>query len=115
MVSWSEQIKGGKVRALAVTSATRTKLLPDLPPIGEFVPGYEGFGWQGIGAPKNTPADVIDKLNRETVRIMTLPEKLEGIGIVPLVNTPAEFGALIKKEADYWAQMVKNTGIKPIE
>ncbi|HEY4857554.1 MAG TPA: tripartite tricarboxylate transporter substrate binding protein, partial [Xanthobacteraceae bacterium] len=64
VVSWSEQIKGDKVRALAVTSATRTKLLPDLAPIGEFVPGYEGFGWQGIGAPKNTPADIIDKLNR---------------------------------------------------
>src|SRR5947209_10259188 len=65
VVTWSEQIKAGKVRALAVTSAARTQLLPDLPPVGEFVPGYEGFGWQGIGAPKNTPANIIDKLNGE--------------------------------------------------
>ena len=63
VVTWIEQIKAGTVRALAVTSAARTQLLPDLPPVGEFVPGYEGVGWQGIGAPKNTPADIIDKLN----------------------------------------------------
>ena len=63
VVTWAQQIKAGTVRPLGVTSATRTQLLPDLPPIGQFVPGYEGIGWQGIGAPKNTPADVIDKLN----------------------------------------------------
>ena len=63
VVTWIEQIKAGTVRALAVTSATRTQLLPDLPPIGEFVPGYEGIGWQGIGAPRGTPADVIGKLH----------------------------------------------------
>src|SRR5258708_6440471 len=63
VVTWAEQIKAGTVRALAVTSATRTQLLPDLPPIGEFVPGYEGIGWQGIGAPRGTPVEIIDKLN----------------------------------------------------
>src|SRR5258708_11867842 len=63
VVTWAEQIKAGTVRALAVTSATRTQLFPDLPPIGEFVPGYEGIGWQGIGAPRNTPVEIIDKLN----------------------------------------------------
>jgi tripartite-type tricarboxylate transporter receptor subunit TctC len=63
VVTWIEQIKAGTVRALAVTSARRTQLLPDLPPVGDSVPGYEGIGWQGIGAPKGTPADIIDKLN----------------------------------------------------
>src|SRR5437868_9216768 len=63
VVTWAEQIKAGTVRALAVTSATRTQLFPDLPPIGQFVPGYEGIGWQGIGAPRDTPAAIVDKLN----------------------------------------------------
>ena len=63
VVTWIEQIKAGTVRALAVTSATRTQLLPDLPPVSEFVPGYEGIGWQGIGAPRSTPVEIIDKLN----------------------------------------------------
>ena len=112
-------IREGKIRPIAVTSLTRAPFLPDIPTIAESgYPGYDVTGWFGLVAPPGTPAAVIDKLNRETVRIMTLPdirEKLEGIGIVPLVNTPAEFGALIKKEAVYWAQMVKNTGIKPIE
>jgi tripartite-type tricarboxylate transporter receptor subunit TctC len=112
-------IREGKIRPIAVTSLTRAPFLPDIPTIAESgYPGYDVTGWFGLVAPPGTPVAVIDKLNRETVRIMTLPdirEKLEGIGIVPLVNTPAEFGALIKKEAAYWAQMVKNTGIKPIE
>jgi tripartite-type tricarboxylate transporter receptor subunit TctC len=112
-------MREGKIRPIAVTSLTRAPFLPDVPTIAESgYPGYDVTGWFGLVAPPGTPASVIDKLNRETVRIMTRPdirEKLVGIGIVPLVNTPAEFGALIKKEAAYWAQMIKNTGIQQIE
>ena len=112
-------IREGKIRPVAVTSLTRAPFLPDVPTIAKSgYPGYDVTGWFGLVAPPGTPVAVIDKLNRETVRIMRLPEireKLEGIGIVPLVNTPAEFGALIKKESAYWAQMIKNTEIKPIE
>jgi tripartite-type tricarboxylate transporter receptor subunit TctC len=112
-------MREGKIRPIAVTSLTRAPFLPDVPTIAESgYPGYDVTGWFGLFAPPGTPVAVIDKLNRETVRIMTRPdirEKLEGLGIVPLVNTPAEFGVLIKKEAAFWAQMIKNTGIKPIE
>ena len=112
-------IREGKIRPVAVTSLTRAPFLPDVPTIAESgYPGYDVTGWFGLVAPPGTPVAIIDKLNRETVRIMTRPEireKLESIGIVPLVNTPAEFGALIRKEAAYWAEMIKNTGIKPIE
>jgi tripartite-type tricarboxylate transporter receptor subunit TctC len=81
VVTWAEQIKAGTVRALAVTSAKRTLLLPDLPPIGEFVPGYEGIGWQGIGAPKGTSADVIDKLNsaiNDGLNSPRIPDRVAG-------------------------------------
>src|SRR6202023_2558168 len=82
VVTRIEQIKSGKVRALAVTSAARTQLLPDLPPVGEFVPGYEGTGWQGIGAPKNTPADIIDKLNTE-INVGLVDPKLKSPSALP--------------------------------
>jgi tripartite-type tricarboxylate transporter receptor subunit TctC len=112
-------IREGKIRPIAVTSLTRAPFLPDIPTIAESgYPGYDVTGWFGLVAPPGTPGAIIDRLNRETVRIMTRPEireKLESIGIVPLVNTPAEFGALIRKESAYWAEMIKNTGIKPIE
>jgi tripartite-type tricarboxylate transporter receptor subunit TctC len=81
-------------------------------------PGYEVPGWFGMVAPAKTPTAVIDRLNRETVKIMVSPEvreKLDAIGIIPLANTPAEFGTLIKKEAAYWAKVIKDTGIRPIE
>jgi tripartite-type tricarboxylate transporter receptor subunit TctC len=109
----------GKIRPLAVTSAQRAPFLPNVPTMAESgYPGYEVPGWFGMVAPPRTPTAVIDRLNRETVKIMESPEvreKLEGIGIVPLANTPAEFGALIKKEAAYWAKVIKDTGIRPIE
>ena len=112
-------MREGKIRPIAVTSLTRAPFLPDIPTIAESgYPGYDVTGWFGLFVPPGTPVGIIDKLNRETVRIMTRPEireKLEGLGIVPLANTPAEFSALIRKEAAYWAQMIKNTGIKPIE
>ena len=115
VVSWSEQIKGDKVRALAVTSATRTKLLPDLAPIGEFVPGYEGFGWQGIGAPKNTPADIIDKLNRAINAGLADPKlksQFENLGAEILPGSPAEFGKFIADYTEKWAKVIRAAGVK---
>jgi tripartite-type tricarboxylate transporter receptor subunit TctC len=109
----------GRIRPLAVTSAQRAPFLPNIPTMAESgYPGYEVPGWFGMVAPPKTPAAVIDRLNRETVKIMTSPEvrkKLEAIGIIPLANTPAEFGASIKKEAAYWAKVIKDTGIRPID
>jgi tripartite-type tricarboxylate transporter receptor subunit TctC len=109
----------GKIRPLAVTSPERAPFLPNIPTMAESgYPGYEVPGWFGMVAPAKTPAAVIDRLNRETVKIMGAPEireKLNAIGIVPLTNTPAEFAALINKEAAYWAKVIKDTGIRPID
>jgi tripartite-type tricarboxylate transporter receptor subunit TctC len=109
----------GKVRALAVTSLKRAPFLPDVPTMDES--GFSGFDvttWFGMFAPAGTSAAVVDKLNRETVKIMALPDmhdKLRAIGILPLTNTSAEFADVIKAETPYWARVIKETGIKPIE
>jgi tripartite-type tricarboxylate transporter receptor subunit TctC len=112
-------MKDGKIRALAVTSRARAPFLPDVPTIAESgYPGYEVIGWFGMVAPAGTPVPIVDRLNRETVKIMALPDirdKLYAIGIVPLTDTPAEFAELIKTEAAYWARVIRDTGIKPIE
>jgi tripartite-type tricarboxylate transporter receptor subunit TctC len=115
VVTWIEQIKAGKVRALAVTNATRTQLLPELPPLGEFVPGYEGFGWQGIGAPKNTPADIIDKLNREINAGLADPKlkaQFENLGAETFPNSPAQFGKFIADYTEKWAKVIRAAGVK---
>src|SRR5262245_43012246 len=115
VVTWSEQIKAGKVRALAVTSAARTKLLPDLPPVGEFVPGYEGFGWQGITAPKNTPADIVERLNREINAGLADPRlkaQFENLGAEVFPNTPAQFGKFIADYTAKWAPIIRAAGVK---
>jgi len=112
-------IREGKVRALAVTSLKRAPFLPDLPTMDESgFPGFNVTAWFGMFAPAGTPASVIDKLNRETVKIMASPDvqdKLHAIGIVPLHNTPAEFAAIIKSEIPYWARVIKDADIKQIE
>ena len=111
-----EHIKAGKLRALAVTSATRSELLPDIPVVGEFVPGYEATGWQGIGAPKNTPTEVIDKLNREINTALADPkikEQLADLGAIVFANTPAEFEKHIAAETEKWGKVIKFAGIKP--
>jgi tripartite-type tricarboxylate transporter receptor subunit TctC len=115
VVTWSEQIKAGKVRALAVTSAARTKLLPDLPPVGEFVPGYEGFGWQGITAPKNTPADIVEKLNREINAGLADPRlkaQFENLGAEIFSGTPAQFGKFIADYTAKWTPIIRAAGVK---
>ncbi len=108
-------IKTGKLRALGVTSATRQAVLPDTPPIGEFVPGYEGTAWFGIGAPKNTPKDIVDKLNKEInagLADATLKARLVDLGGVPMSVTPAEFGKFIADETEKWSKVVKFAGLK---
>jgi len=108
-------IKTGQLRALAVTSATRQAVLPDVPSVGEFVPGYEGSAWFGIGAPKNTPKDIVDKLNREVNAGLVDPKlkaRLTDLGGVPMSVTPAEFGKFIADETEKWGKVVKFAGLK---
>jgi tripartite-type tricarboxylate transporter receptor subunit TctC len=109
----------GKVRALAVTSLKRAPFLPDVPTMDESgFPGFDVTTWWGMFVPAGTSAAVIEKLNRETVKIMALPDindKLRALGIVPLSNTPAQFEDVIRSEAPYWARLIKDAGIQQIE
>jgi tripartite-type tricarboxylate transporter receptor subunit TctC len=111
-----EYIKAGTLRALAVTTATRSQLLPDLPTVGDFIPGYEASAWFGIGAPKNTPAQIIDKLNKEINAGLADPKitaRLDDLGGTVLAGLPADFGKLIVSETEKWAKVVKFSGAKP--
>jgi tripartite-type tricarboxylate transporter receptor subunit TctC len=106
-------IKEGKLIALGVTSSTSQPVLPDVPPIGKFVPGYEGNAWFGIGAPKNTPKDIVDKLNstiNSGLADPTFKKKLEDLGGVPMVVSPADFGKFVANETEKWAKVVKFSG-----
>ena len=108
-------IQSGRLRALAVTGAARVEILPDVPAVGEFVKGYEVIGLMGIGAPQNTPADIIDRLNKEINAILVDPvlkERLMGLGSTALAGTPADFGKLIREDAEKWAKVIKFAGIK---
>jgi tripartite-type tricarboxylate transporter receptor subunit TctC len=116
VTSTVEHIKANKLRALAVTSLTRSELLPELPPIADFVPGYEAINWWGIAAPKATAQDVIDKLNREINTAFADPRikaRLFDLGGPPLAGTPAEFGKLIADETEKWAKVIRAANIKP--
>ena len=111
-----EYIQAGKLRALAVTTTTRSDALPDLPVLGDFVPGYESSGWFGVGAPKNTPAEIIDRLNKEINAGLGDPKikaRLADLGGTPFVGSPADFGKLIADEIEKWAKVIKFAGIKP--
>jgi tripartite-type tricarboxylate transporter receptor subunit TctC len=108
-------IRAGKLRPLAVTSAKRLDVLPDVPAMNEFVPGYEGSGWLGVGAPRGTPADVIDKLNKEINSVIAEPamhEKLIALGTYPDPKTPSQFGKLIVDATEKWAKVIKFANIK---
>ena len=103
------------MRALAVTSATRTQLFPDLPPIGEFVPGYEGIGWQGIGAPRNTPVEIIDKLNGAINAGLADPKfrsRFNDLGAETFAGSPADFGNFIADYTAKWAKIIRAAGVK---
>ena len=106
----------GKLRALAVTTATRSPALPDVPTVGEFVPGYEASSWYGIGAPMGTPAEIVDRLNREINAGLADPKikaRLADMGGTALTGPPAEFGKLIADETEKWGKVVKFSGAKP--
>jgi tripartite-type tricarboxylate transporter receptor subunit TctC len=111
-----EYIKAGKLRALAVTTATRWEGLPDVPTVGDFVPGYEASNIRGVGAPKNTPTEIIERLNKEINTGLADPKikaQLANLGDTVLALSPSEFGKLIADETEKWAKVVKLAGIKP--
>jgi len=108
-------VRAGRLRALAVTTANRVEALPDTPTMSEFVPGYEASGWLGIGAPKNTPTEIIDTLSRQIGAFEADPATkahLVDLGVIPMSTTPAEFGTFIAKETEKWAKVVKFAGLK---
>jgi len=112
----TEYVTSGKLRALGVTTATRAQVLPDVPPVGVFVPGYETSQWYGMCAPGKTPVEIIGKLNKEINAAIADPAmkaRLAAIGGEPLPGTPAEFGKLIADETEKWAKVVQAAGLKP--
>jgi tripartite-type tricarboxylate transporter receptor subunit TctC len=101
---------------LAVTTATRSDALPDIPTVGAFVPGYEASSWYGVCAPKNTPAEIIDQLNKAINAGLADPKlkaRFAALGGTVLVGSPADFGKLIAHETDKWGKVIKAVGIKP--
>jgi tripartite-type tricarboxylate transporter receptor subunit TctC len=108
-------IRAGRLRALAVTTATRSEALPDIPTVAEFVPGYEASNWYGVGAPKATPAEIVEKLNKEINAGLAEPKmkaRLADLGGVPMPMSPAEFGKLIADETEKWGKVVRAANIK---
>jgi len=110
-----EYVRTGKLRALAVTIERRLDALPDIPAVAEFVPGYEASGWFGVGAPRDTPVEIIDKLNREINAGVADPKmkaRLDDLGGIALTGSPSDFGKLIVEETDKWGKVVKLSGAK---
>jgi tripartite-type tricarboxylate transporter receptor subunit TctC len=110
-----EHIRTGKLRALAVTTAMRAEALPDIPTFAEFVPGYEASFWYGVGAPKATPAEIVEKLNKEINAGLADPKikaRLADLGGAVLALSPADFEKLIADETEKWAKVIKFMGIK---
>ena len=111
-----EYIRAGKLRALAITTATRSDALPDIPTVGEFVPGYEASTLFGLGAPKNTPAEIIDKLNKEINAGLADPKikaRLADLDGTVLGGSPADFGKLIAEETEKWGKVIRAANIRP--
>jgi tripartite-type tricarboxylate transporter receptor subunit TctC len=117
MPSSIESIRAGRLRPLAVTTATRLEALPDIPTVSEFVPGYEVSGWNGLGSPKNTPAEIVDKLNKEINAALVESEikaRLADLGgTVLLAGSPADFGKLIIEGTEKWGKIIRAANIKP--
>jgi tripartite-type tricarboxylate transporter receptor subunit TctC len=110
-----EHIRAGRLRALAVTSATRSDLLPDVPTVGEFVPGYEATSWQGIGAPKNTPAEIVDRLNREVNAGLADPglkSRIDSLGYSAFATSAAELASFIGEDTEKWGKVIRAANIK---
>jgi len=116
MPSSIEHIRAGKLRALAVTTTARPDALPDLPTVGDFLPGYEASSWGGVGAPRNTPVEIVNTLNREINAALVSPKmqaQLADLGATVLVGSPADFGKFIVEETEKWSKVVKFSGAKP--
>jgi tripartite-type tricarboxylate transporter receptor subunit TctC len=110
-----EYIKAGKLRALAVTTSARSETLPDVPTMGEYLPGYEANSWFGVGAPRNAPIEIIEKLNREINAALTetkMKTRLADLGAAALVGSPADFSELIANETEKWGRVIRAANIK---
>jgi tripartite-type tricarboxylate transporter receptor subunit TctC len=110
-----EYIRAGKLRALAVTSATRQEALPDIPTVADFLPSYEASGWFGLFAPKNTPAEIVDKLNKEINAALADPKvkaRLADLGSTVVPGSPADFGKLVVDDKEKWAKVIRAANIK---
>jgi tripartite-type tricarboxylate transporter receptor subunit TctC len=111
-----EYVRAGKLRALAVTTATRSETLPGIPTMGEFVPGYEATTWYGVGVPKNTPAEIVEKLSKEinaSLADPTMKARLAELGGTVLAGSPADFGKFIAEETEKWGKVIRAANIKP--
>jgi tripartite-type tricarboxylate transporter receptor subunit TctC len=111
-----EFVRAGKLRALAVTTATRSPALPNVPPLGDFLPGYDASTWLGIGAPKNTPPDIVGKLNKKinaTLADPLMQVRIANFGYSAFASSPAGFGKFIAEDIQKWAKVVKFAGIRP--
>jgi len=116
LTSSLEHIRSGALRALAVTTVTRSEALLDIPTVAEFLPGYESSAWYGVGAPRNTPIEIIDKLNREINAGLTdvkLKARFVELAGTVLPDSPASFGKFVESEIEKWGRVVKFAGIKP--
>jgi tripartite-type tricarboxylate transporter receptor subunit TctC len=110
-----EHVRAGKLRALAVTTATRSEMLPEVPTVAEFAPGYEASTWSGVGTPKGTPAEIIEKLNKEINAALADPKikaRLADLASAPLVGPAADFGKLIANETEKWGNVIRTLNIK---
>ncbi len=111
-----EYVRAGKLRALAVSTASRSNALPDIPPLADFLPGYEASGWFGIGAPKNTPAEIVERLSKEINAGLADPKlkaRFADLGATVFAGSPADFGKFVAEETEKWAKVIKFAGIKP--
>jgi tripartite-type tricarboxylate transporter receptor subunit TctC len=116
MIASIEYVRAGKLRALAVTTTTRSDLLPDIPTLGEFLTGFEASTWVGVGAPRNTPPDIIEKLNKEINAALADPKlkaRLAELGGTVLAGLPTDFGKLIADETEKWGNVIRTLNIKP--
>jgi tripartite-type tricarboxylate transporter receptor subunit TctC len=116
ILSSLEHIKSGKLRALAVTTATRSAALPDIPSVGEAVPGYESVGWVGIGVPQRTPVQIVQKLNTEINAALAntaVKARLTDLGGTPLPGSSTDFGRLIAEQTERWGEVIRTAKIKP--
>jgi tripartite-type tricarboxylate transporter receptor subunit TctC len=109
------QVQSGKLRALGVSAATPMRVLPDVPPIGDFVPGYAVTGWLGVGAPKGTPTEIVERLNKEINAVLADPAikaRMADLGSDPLVGSSAEFAKHVAEETEKWGKVVRFAGIR---